>query len=149
MTALIWFAVALLLLALEWLGAEFDGLLVGAVAALLVSLATALLPLLSTAAQLLLFAAATGALLLALQRWSRRRERSIPQSDASEQATVISGFGGSMETGRVRWQGQSWAAANLSPEQTLLPGEAVLVMGRNGNQLQVMRQNPERSGPER
>ena len=38
MTALLWFLVALALLALEWLGVEFDGLLAAALAALLVSL---------------------------------------------------------------------------------------------------------------
>ena len=77
-------------------------------------------------------------LLAALQRWSRRRERAIPASGASEQATVISGFTGSEANGRVRWQGQSWAANNLDPQRALTPGEAVRVMGRDGNRLQVL-----------
>ena len=55
MTALLWFLVALALLALEWLGVEFDGLLAAALAALLVSLLSAWLPL-NLGLQLLLFA---------------------------------------------------------------------------------------------
>ena len=35
MTALLWFLLALVLLALEWLGVEFDGLLAAALAALM------------------------------------------------------------------------------------------------------------------
>ena len=136
---LIWFLVGLALLAVEWLGAEFDGLLAAALAALGVSVFTALLPGLVAGGQVLLFAAATGGLLLVLQRWSRRRERAIPASGSQEHATVISGFAGASAEGRVRWQGQSWAATNLEPERSLTPGEAVLVMGRDGNQLQVLR----------
>ena len=136
---LIWFLVGLALLAVEWLGAEFDGLLAAALAALGVSVFTALLPGLMAGAQVLLFALATGGLLLVLQRWSQRRERAIPASGSREHATVISGFAAASAEGRVRWQGQSWAATNLEPERTLAPGEAVLVMGRDGNQLQVLR----------
>ena len=99
---------------------------------------TALVPGLALAGQLLLFAAATAGVLVLLQRWSRRRERSIPASGASEQATVISGFSSNEPSGRVRWQGQSWAANNLDPQRALTPGEAVRVMGRDGNRLQVL-----------
>ena len=49
----------------------------------------------------------------------------------------------------MRWQGQSWAATNLEPEQTLTPGEAVVVMGRDGNQLQVLQNNLKPSEQER
>ncbi len=136
---LIWFLLALALLGAEWLGAEFDGLLAAALAALGVSLLTALVPGLGLVAQLLLFAAATGGLLLVLQRWSRRRSGRSPPAAEREHATVISGFAAASAEGRVRWQGQSWAATNLEPERTLAPGEAVLVMGRDGNQLQVLR----------
>jgi membrane protein implicated in regulation of membrane protease activity len=136
---LIWFLVGLALLALEWLGAEFDGVLAAAVAALGVSVLTALLPGLAAGGQVLLFAAATSGLLLVLQRWSRRRARAIPASGSRDQATVISGFAAESAEGRVRWQGQSWAATNLEPERSLAPGEPVLVMGRDGNQLQVLR----------
>ena len=135
---LIWFLLALALLAAEWLGAEFDGLLAAALAALGASVLTALVPGLTLPLQLLLFGAATAGLLLMLQRWSRQRSRAIPASGSSERATVISGFSSSEPSGRVRWQGQSWAATNLDPQFALPPGAAVLVMGRDGNQLQVL-----------
>jgi membrane protein implicated in regulation of membrane protease activity len=141
---LIWFVLALVLLALEWLGADFDGLLAAALAGLALSLLTALLPGLSLPIQLLLFGAATAGVLVLLQRWSRRRERAIPASGASERATVISGFDSAEASGRVRWQGQSWAATNLEPEQPLIVGEAVLVMGRDGNRLQVLGESRKR-----
>jgi membrane protein implicated in regulation of membrane protease activity len=128
----------LALLAAEWLGAEFDGLLAAALAALVLSVFTALVPGLALAGQVVLFAAATAGVLVLLQRWSRRRERSIPASGASEKATVISGFNSNEPSGRVRWQGQSWAANNLDPQRALSPGEAVRVMGRDGNRLQVL-----------
>jgi inner membrane protein len=134
---LIWLLLGLALLALEWLGAEFEGLLAAAVAALALSVATALLPL-AAAGQVLGFAGLTAVLLLALQRWSkRRRERAIPMARSAELAAVISGFEGE-GSGRVRWQGQSWAATNLEPGQSLRPGDTVVVMGRDGNQLQVL-----------
>ena len=135
---LIWFLVGLALLAVEWLGAEFDGLLAAALAALGVSVLAALLPGLVAGGQVLLFAAGTGGLLLLLQRWSRRRERAIPASGSQDHATVISGFEAHNADGRVRWQGQSWAATNLEPERALAHGESVVVMGREGNQLQVL-----------
>ena len=135
---LICFLLGLGLLAAEWLGAEFDGLLAAALAALALSVLTALAPGLALVGQLLLFAAASAGVLLLLQRWSRRQARSIPASGASEQATVISGFTSNETSGRVRWQGQSWAATNLDPRRSMVPGEAVLVMGRDGNQLQVL-----------
>ena len=135
---LIWFLLALALLAAEWLGAEFDGLLAAALAALGASVLTALVPGLTLPLQLLLFGAATAGLLLMLQRWSRQRSRAIPASGSSERATVISGFSSSEPSGMVHWQGQSWAATNLDPQCALPPGAAVLVMGRDGNQLQVL-----------
>lgn len=138
MTALLWFLVALALLALEWLGVEFDGLLAAALAALLVSLLCAWWPL-NLGLQLLLFAAGSLALLLLLQRWSaRKRERGIRQSDAAQYAEVISGFEAGSDQGRVLWHGQSWAAENLEPGQALRPGSQVLVMGRDGTNLQVL-----------
>ena len=135
---LIWLLLGLALLALEWLGAEFEGLLAAAVAALALSVATALLPQVAVAIQVLSFVGLTAVLLLALQRWSkRRRERAIPMARSAELAAVISGFEGE-GSGRVRWQGQSWAATNLEPDQSLRPGDTVVVMGRDGNQLQVL-----------
>jgi membrane protein implicated in regulation of membrane protease activity len=145
--ALLWLALGLVMLAIEALGAEFDGLLAAALACLSLSVATALLPL-AAGVQVLAFIALTGLLLLALQHWSqRRRERAIPLAAAAAQATVISGFDGpTPERGRVRWQGQSWAAEALDTPEALGPGEPVLVMGREGNRLQVMALSPG-SGP--
>ncbi len=135
---LIWFLLALALLGLEWLGADFDGLLAAALAALMVSVLCAWVPL-NLGLQLFLFAAASLALLLLLQRWSaRKRERAIRQSDASQHAEVISGFEAGNHQGRVLWHGQSWAAENLEPRQALQPGSQVLVMGRDGTNLQVL-----------
>ena len=139
MAALLWFLLALLLLAIAWLGPDFDGLLAAALAALGLSLLTAALPALALAIQLPLFIASATILLRGLQVWSRRRrQRSIPASGGSERASVISGFEAGQEAGRVRWQGQSWAAVNLDPAQTLPPGAGVMVMGREGNRLQVI-----------
>jgi len=139
MAALLWFLLALLLLAIAWLGPDLDGLLAAALAALGLSLLTAAAPALALAIQLPLFIASTAALMLALQGWSRRRrQRSIPASGSSERAHVISGFEHGEEAGRVRWQGQSWAAVHLEAAQALAPGSEVLVMGREGNRLQVL-----------
>jgi hypothetical protein len=135
--ALIWLVFGLLLLLLELLGAEFDGLLAGAIAALAVSAIAgmvALAPLL----QVGLFAGFTALLLAALQRWmGRQRQRAIPPPADGDRAEVINGFG-SRSDGRVRWQGQSWAATNLEPAGALQPGDSVLVMGRDGTRLQVL-----------
>ena len=138
--ALIWLLLGLSLLLLELLGMEFDGLLAGAVAALLVSVLSAALPL-APLLQMAGFVLVTALLLLTLHRWGRRRERGLPPASGGERATVISGFDGSPEggrEGRVRWQGQSWAAINLEEGQALHPGRAVTVLGREGTQLQVL-----------
>jgi inner membrane protein len=134
--ALIWLLLGLTLLLLELLGLEFDGLLAGAVAALLVSVLGAAVPL-APLLQMAAFVLFTALLLGALQRWGRRRERSIPPASSGEKATVISGFSGSSE-GRVLWQGQSWAATNLEADRALPPNSEVAVMGREGTRLQVM-----------
>ena len=67
-----------------------------------------------------------------------RSERAIRQSDAAQYAEVISGFDSGSDQGRVLWHGQSWAAENLEPGQALKPGSQVLVMGRDGTNLQVL-----------
>ena len=137
MEAITWLLIGLVLLTIEWLGASFDGLLPAAVAALLISVLSAVVPL-ALLPQLLLFGLLTGGLLLAIRRWSKsQRERAIPLSPAAERATVIGGFD-KEQAGRVRWQGQSWAANNLEPEQALAPGDEVVVMGRDGTKLQVL-----------
>ena len=139
MAALNWFVLALVLLAIALFGADFDGLLPAVLAGLGLSLLTAALPGLGIAQQALLFGALTAGLLLALQRWGRgRRGAVIPAGGSSDRAQVISGFARGDEHGRVRWQGQSWAASNLEPSQPLAAGLPVLVMGRDGNRLQVL-----------
>ena len=139
MAALSWFVLAVLLLAIALFGADFDGLLPAVLAGLSLSVITAALPGLTIPLQALLFGGLTAGLLLALQRWARRRRSAaIPAGGSSDRGQVISGFEAGQELGRVRWQGQSWAACNLEPGQALPPGAAVVVMGREGNRLQVL-----------
>ena len=75
MAALLWFLLALLLLAIAWLGPDLDGLLAAALAALGLSLLTVALPALALVIQLLLFIASAAILLRGLQVWSRRRRQ--------------------------------------------------------------------------
>lgn len=134
--ALIWLLMGLVLLGLELLGAEFEGLLAAAIAALMVSALCGLVampPLL----QVGLFGGLTAGLLAGLQRWGQRRQRAITPAASGETATVISGFQLDGD-GRVLWQGQSWAAINLEPGMPLGAGSTVLVLGRDGNRLQVL-----------
>ncbi len=136
---MLWLALAALLLVLVLVGADSDGLLlIAGLAALLLGLLTTALPVLPLAAQLLLFAGLVGVAYLGLRRWSAGRQaRVIPPSSRAELAEVISPFDAHGE-GRVRWQGQSWAALNLAPDQTLPTGTQVTVMGREGTRLQVL-----------
>ena len=136
---ILWLALAGVLLLLELVGADADGLLlVGAVGALLLTLVAILLPVVPPLAQLLLYAVLVGAGYAWLRRWSARRQaRTIPPSARAELAEVTTAFDASGE-GRVRWQGQSWAAHNLAPDQLLPPGAQVTVMGREGTRLQVL-----------
>ncbi len=139
MAALTWFVVAVALLGAGWLGVDSDGLLPAVLAALGMSILSAATAGLGLLAQLAMFAALTLALLPLLQGWSRRRQtRAIPPGGSSDRASVISGFTIKEGSGRVRWQGQSWAATNLEPDQPLQTGDAVVVMGREGNRLQVV-----------
>ena len=81
-----------------------------------------------------------------LRRWDRRqRDRALPASPRAEWAEVIQAFAADGE-GRVRWQGQSWAAINLEPGQALAVGAQVRVMGREGTSLQVLPAAPLASG---
>ncbi len=139
MAALTWFVVAAALLGAGWLGVDSDGLLPAVLAALGMSILSAATAGLGLLAQLAMFAALTLALLPLLQGWSRRRQtRAIPPGGSSDRASVISGFTIKEGSGRVRWQGQSWAATNLEPDQPLQTGDAVVVMGREGNRLLVV-----------
>jgi membrane protein implicated in regulation of membrane protease activity len=134
----LWLLLALALLALVLLGIDTDGLLlVGALAGLLLALvsAVAALPLV---AQILLWAALVAGGYGFLRRWSARHgERTIPPAAGSEQAEVIAGFDAE-GLGRVRWQGQSWAALNLDPSRSPGAGSRVTVMGREGTRLRVL-----------
>lgn len=135
---LLWLALATVLLLLAMVGADTDGLLLLAGLAALILAAVATLAPLVPVGQLLLFTVLVLLGYLGLRRWSAgRRERGIPPAAGSDLAEVISGFGPD-GSGRVRWQGQSWAAVTLDPEVPLAPGTLVQVLGREGNRLQVL-----------
>ncbi|MDM7953744.1 MAG: NfeD family protein [Cyanobium sp. CZS 25K] len=135
---ILWLALAAVLLGLVLVGADSDGLLlIGGLAALVLTLAAALVPIVPPLPQVLLFAVLVGAGYAWLRRWSARRQaRAIPPGARAELAEVTTGLEANGE-GRVRWQGQSWAALNLSG-QALAPGSEVTVMGREGTRLQVL-----------
>ena len=137
--ALFWLLAGLPLLALALAGFDGDGLLLMAgLAALAVALLAAAAPALATVLQGLLFTALLALGYGWLRRWDRHQgERPLPPSSRAESAEVISAFENDGR-GRVRWQGQSWAATNLEPGVPLLPGHAVTVMGREGTRLQVL-----------
>jgi membrane protein implicated in regulation of membrane protease activity len=137
--ALFWLLAGLPLLALALVGFDGDGLLlVAGLAALAVALLTAATAALSTTLQAVLFAVLLALGYGWLRHWDRRHgERPLPPSSRAESAEVISAFEDD-GLGRVRWQGQSWAATNLEPGIPLLPGHAVTVMGREGTRLQVL-----------
>jgi membrane protein implicated in regulation of membrane protease activity len=144
---LLWLIVGALLLTLVLSGLDSDGLLlVGGVTALVLGLLTSAIPQLAAAPQLLIFTVLVGAAYTLVRRWSRRQgERAIPPAAGAEQAEVIAPFDQEGE-GRVRWQGQSWAARNLDPSRQLNSGSPVTVMGREGTRLQVLPREPERGG---
>jgi membrane protein implicated in regulation of membrane protease activity len=137
--SLVWFLSGAVLLLLTLLGIDNDGLLlVAGLCALLLTLVAIVLPSMVAVGQVLLFVALVVAGYAGLRRWARsQRERSVLPTAAAERAEVISGFD-SQGQGRVRWQGQSWAAVNLAPETALPAGSEVMVMGREGTRLQVL-----------
>ena len=141
---LLWLGLGALLLTVVLIGLDSDGLLlVGGVAALLLVLLSSALPQLAAVPQLLIFAVLVAVAYALVRRWSSSHgERTIPPAAGAELAEVIAPFDGHGE-GRVRWQGQSWAAHNLDPSQPLSHGSAVTVMGREGNRLQVLPREPE------
>ncbi|MEB3195139.1 MAG: NfeD family protein [Cyanobacteriota bacterium] len=142
---LFWLLVAAALWLLVLLGLDGDGLLlVGGTAALALTLLGAAISLPAWAQALLFFSLAAAGYGL-LRRWSLRStagDALLPPP--TDQAQVISAFSAD-GSGRVQWQGQSWAAHNVEPHTPLSPGERVIVMGREGNCLQVMARN--NSGP--
>ena len=136
---LLWLGLTSLLLLLVLLGADSDGLLlIGGMASLLLSLSSALLPLLPGPLQVVLFVvlAATGYGWLRLSS-QKRSEKAIGPAARADMAEVIEAFDSRGE-GRVRWQGQSWAAQNMEPQQALPAGSRVTVLGREGTRLQVL-----------
>ena len=139
MPPLLWLGLAGLLLTAVLIGVDSDGLLlVGGLAGLLLALLSGSAPLLPLGGQLLVFAALVAVAYSLVRRWSMARgERAIPPAAGAELAEVISAFDQRGE-GRVRWQGQSWAARNLEPARPLTSGSAVIVMGREGTRLQVL-----------
>lgn len=136
---LLWFLSAAGLLLLSLSGVDNDGLLlVAGLCGLLLSLVVIALPWLPPLVQVLVFVALVVGGYALLRHWARRqRERPVAVSAAAERAEVISGFDRDSQ-GRVRWQGQSWAAVNLAPETALPAGTEVMVMGRDGTCLQVL-----------
>lgn len=147
--SLLWFLSGAALLLLALLGADNDGLLlVAGLCALLLTLVAIALPLLPPVAQVVLFVVLVVVSYSLLRRWARQqRERRVPASAAAETAEVISGFDAEGR-GRVRWQGQSWAARNLAPETALPAGCEVTVMGRDGTSLQVLPRPPRSLAPQ-
>ena len=141
---LLWLGLGALLLTVVLIGLDSDGLLLTAgLAALLLVLLSSALPQLAAALQLLIFAALVALAYTLVRRWSRRQgERAIPPAAGAGLAQVIAPFDQEGE-GRVRWQGQSWAARNLEPTRQLPSGSPVTVMGREGTRLQVLPHDPE------
>lgn len=140
MHPLIWLAGGGVLLLLELLFPSVDGFLIGGVAALLLSAVTALLPL-AAPLQLTLFSLLFLGGYAGLRRWSLRGQPTpSPLSEpGSERAEVIQPFD-VQGRGRVRWQGQSWAADLLEScsEEGPRAGEEVTVLRREGTRLQVL-----------
>jgi membrane protein implicated in regulation of membrane protease activity len=138
---LLWLLLAGLLLLLVLVGIDTDGLLtVGAVTALGMVLLTSTVGLPGLLQGILFLSLASVGYVL-LRRWSARGGEALPPSPRAELAEVIDGFDADGE-GRVRWQGQSWAALNLEPARRLAPGSRVLVLGREGTHLQVLPRPP-------
>ncbi|MEB3304415.1 MAG: NfeD family protein [Cyanobacteriota bacterium] len=135
---LFWLLVATGLWLLVLLGVDSDGLLlVGGTVALALTLLVAAVALPAWAQAVLFFALAAAGYAF-LRRWSlRSADGAAILPPPTDQAQVISAFTAD-GSGRVQWQGQSWAAHNVEPHTPLNPGERVTVMGREGNCLQVM-----------
>ena len=134
---LIWLLVAGVLLVVELVQPSFDGLMFAVLAGLVMSVLTALLPL-QVWIQIILFSLITVLGTLWLSRWSAQRNprpgrRRLKDNTAEVLATIQPG-----EEGRVRWHGQSWAASSLDVETPLQAGDRVLVISREGTQLQVL-----------
>ncbi|MGC6483086.1 MAG: NfeD family protein [Synechococcus sp.] len=135
---LIWLLVAGVLFALELAQPSFDALLCGALAALTMSALTALLPPLSPASQIGGFVVLTVVSTLWVSRWSAHRNPKPGNQNPREELADVTSAIAPDRAGRVRWHGQSWAATSLDLDRTMEPGDRVLVVGRDGNHLQVL-----------
>ena len=134
---MIWLLVAGVLLVVELVQPSFDGLMFAVFAGLVLSVLTALVPL-QVWIQIILFIAITVLGTIWLTRWTAQRNprpgrRRLKDNTAEVLATIEPGG-----EGRVRWQGQSWAANSLDVETPLKAGERVLVISREGTRLQVL-----------
>ena len=148
-SSLLWLLVGTALWLLVLLGVDSDGLLlVGGSTALLLGLLLTVLPL-PVGVQAVLFLALVAASYGLVRRWLSRggQATALMPSSRAEEAEVIDGFAADGR-GRVRWQGQSWAARSLDAASPLSVGQRVTVMGREGNCLQVMAQRPGLLPPE-
>ena len=138
---LLWLLVATALWLLVLLGLDSDGLLlVGGSTALVLALLLTLLPL-PGAVQAVLFLGVVAVSYGLVRRWLNRAGKAptLRPPSRAEEAEVIQSLAADGR-GRVRWQGQSWAARSLEGSKPLRAGERVTVMGREGNCLQVMAQ---------
>ncbi len=144
---LTWLIVGAVLLLLALVGFDTDGLLlIAGLSGLLLTVASVLVAM-PVALQVLLFLGLVSLGYGWLRRWDRnQRDRALHTSPRAEWAEVIEAFAANGQ-GRVRWQGQSWAAVNLEPGQALAVGAAVRVMGREGTSLQVLQAAPLPAGP--
>jgi membrane protein implicated in regulation of membrane protease activity len=134
---LLWLLVATVLWILVLLGLDSDGLLlVGGSTALLLALLQSVWPL-PQVVQAALFLALVAASYGLVRRWLSRGGQALVPPPRAEEAEVIEAFAADGR-GRVRWQGQSWAARSLEAATPLRAGQRVTVMGREGNSLQVM-----------
>ncbi len=138
--------VATILLVFEFIGADFDGLLPGAVLALGLSVLTSLWKLPAWLHGLLFTALAVGGV-LALRSWSGFRwgPRPEPRADAADarasgsQLARVSHRFDADGSGHVRWRGKLWSAYSIDGESPLERGESAEVVGREGDALLVRR----------
>jgi len=138
---LLWLLVATALWLLVLLGLDSDGLLlVGGSTALVLALLLTLLPL-PGVVQAVLFLGVVAVSYGLVRRWLNRAGKAptLRPPSRAEEAEVIEALAAAGR-GRVRWQGQSWAARSLEGSKPLRAGERVTVMGREGNCLLVMAQ---------
>lgn len=133
MGALVWFAAAALLAALELAVGELTLLMLAAGA---LTTAVAALAGISLTAEVVVFAVASAGFWFFLRPYLRRRLDSPPVYDESpralvgSQAQVVEEVTGS--TGQVLIDGSLWSARCLDPGETIAPGERATVSAIDG-----------------